>query len=99
MECLNSTTGQADGYGELKGGLTVDVPLGYARMLYYEGGPVLKAVGEHVSFEIAIGLNGKVWVNAEDVLTTWKIAQCIEKGQGWRKSEVAENVSSILASS
>lgn len=98
MECVNSTTGQSDGYGELKGGHIIDVPLGYARMLYYEGGPVLKAIGEHVSFETAVGLNGKVWVVSDDVLTTWKVARCIENGQYWSKDEVENNVASIFAS-
>jgi exosome complex component RRP40 len=31
LECFNPTTGQADGYGELKGGLVISTSLEFAR--------------------------------------------------------------------
>lgn len=93
MECLNSSTGKADGYGVLKGGYLIDLPLAYVRSLYYEGGPVLEALSNLVSFEVVIGLNGKVWINANDDLTTFKIAQCIQQSVDWRSDEVSDKVS------
>lgn len=98
MECVNSSTGQADGYGELKGGYLINVSLAYARMLHFKGGPLLTSLGSLVSFEIVIGLNGKVWINASDVLTTWKIARCVELGQKWRVEDIEENIAKILNS-
>lgn len=99
MVCINSATGKADGFGELKGGYIIDVTLAYARMLFYEGGPVLKALGELISFEIAIGLNGKIWINADDILSTWKVAKCVEHGQFWHVNEAADKVAAIVSSS
>lgn len=97
MECLNSATGKADGYGVLKGGFLVDVPLAYVRKLYHEGGVVLEALGNLVSFEVVIGFNGKVWVNADDELTTFKVAQCIEQSADWKPSEIKDNVSKAFS--
>lgn len=98
MECVDSLTGQAGGYGELKGGYVFDVPLAYARALLFEGGPVLEAVGETAPFEVAVGMNGKVWVNADDLKTTWKVARCIQDGQKWAPEDVVNNVKKIFTS-
>lgn len=98
MECVDSATGQAGGYGELKGGHVFDVPLAYARALLYEGGPVLEAIGEIAPYEIAVGMNGKVWVSADDLKTTWKVAKCIQQGQKWAREDVSANVSKIFSS-
>lgn len=98
MECVDSATGQAGGYGELKGGHIIDVSLAYARALLYEGGPVLEAIGETSPFEVAIGMNGKVWVNADDLKSTWKVARCIQQGQHWAPEDVTANVRKIFSS-
>lgn len=98
MECVDSTTGLAGGYGELKGGHVFDVNLAYARALLFEGGPVLEAIGEIAPYEIAVGMNGKVWVNADDLKTIWKVARCIQEGQRWSPEEVVANVSKIFSS-
>ena len=98
MECVDSNTGQAGGYGELKGGNVFNVSLAYARYLLFAGGPVLEAIGETVAFEIAIGMNGKVWVNADDLKAVWKITRCIEEGQHWPADAVVDNVKKIFSS-
>lgn len=80
MECFDATTGKAGGFGELNGGYIVEVSLGYARfLLFEEGAELLSRIGEKVSFETAIGVNGKVWITAADNLTVLKIAELIKK--------------------
>ena len=72
VECVHPTTGRGDGLGPLKGGMLFDVSLGMARRLM---APRMKEQGrlvlmdllaEKIPFEIAVGRNGKLWVNAGD---------------------------------
>ena len=56
-------TGQSV-YGELKGGTLVHVSTGLARRLLDPECAILTSIGSGVPFEIAVGLNGTVWVQA-----------------------------------
>lgn len=38
---------------------------------------VLAALGAAVQYEIAVGLNGRLWVNSVNVTTTILVSQCI----------------------
>ena len=69
LECVNPATGKADGLGPLKGGMVWKVSLAFARrlMMGKRGGVVLlDELSKTVAFELAIGRNGKVWVNSQD---------------------------------
>lgn len=71
IECVDSTTGRDAGFGLLDGGMVVDVTLGYARHLLFEKNfPLLKTLSSFTQFEVAIGVNGKIWVKCEDVKNT-----------------------------
>jgi exosome complex component RRP40 len=58
-------------FGELKGGTIVAVTLGGARSLAADegaGGALLAAIGESIPFEVAVGANGRAWINATTVV-------------------------------
>ena len=71
--------------GELKGGMVFDVSLGMARRLLMskqkeEGGlVVLEEIAEKVPFEIAVGRNGRVWVNSGGVKETLMIGKALQE--------------------
>jgi len=79
IECFNSATGKSEGMGPLKGGMLFDVSSGLARRLMMGGGKggvvLLEEFGEKIRFEIAIGRNGKVWINATSVKETLAIGK------------------------
>ena len=86
IECFNSNTGRAEGMGPLKGGMVFSVSPAFARRLMMgadregvsKGGVViLEEVGEKVKFEVAIGRNGKVWVDSENVQTTAMVGRLL----------------------
>ena len=81
IECFNPATGKSDGMGPLKGGMLFDVSIGLARRLMMGGGKggvvVLEDFGEKIRFEIAIGRNGKVWVNAATIKETLAIGKTL----------------------
>ncbi len=86
LECVSSSTGKAEGLGPLSGGMLYDVSLGLARRLMMskpaEQGKVvvLEELGEAgVAFEIAVGRNGKVWVDSKKVKTTLAIGKILRE--------------------
>jgi len=71
LECVHPSTNKAEGLGPLKGGMTFDVSLGFARRLMAgkKGGIIiLDELAQHAPFEAAVGKNGRVWINGGDNL-------------------------------
>ncbi|KAI9745305.1 MAG: exosome non-catalytic core subunit rrp40 [Claussenomyces sp. TS43310] len=86
LECVSSSTGKSEGLGPLVGGMLFDVSLGMARRLMMpkaaEQGKltVLEELGgAGVSFEIAVGRNGKVWVNSKNTKSTLAVGKAIQE--------------------
>jgi exosome complex component RRP40 len=71
LSCVNPATGKAepDGLGPLNGGMVFDVSIGLAdRLLKKQGVTALEELGSRLQggFEIAVGKNGKVWVDCPE---------------------------------
>ena len=83
--CYNPSTGKSDGMGELKGGMVFDISLGMARRLLMskqkeEGGLlVLEEIAEKIPFEVAVGRNGRLWVNSGGVKETLLIGRALQE--------------------
>jgi exosome complex component RRP40 len=68
LECVHPSTNKADGLGPLKGGMAYDVSLSFAKRLNLgrrAGVVVLEELAKYAPFEVVVGKNGKVWVDAE----------------------------------
>lgn len=83
IECVNPSTGKSDGMGPLKGGMLFTLTNSFARRLMIgagKGGVVLlEEIGEKVRFEVAVGRNGKVWVDAASVAEVVKIGTILKE--------------------
>lgn len=83
IECVNPSTGKSDGLGPLKNGMLFDVSPTLARRMMMgagKGGVVLlEEIGEKVRFEVAVGRNGKVWIDSEGVATTVAIGRILRE--------------------
>lgn len=71
VSCVNPSTGKAepDGLGPLTGGMLFDVSTGLAeRLLKKQGVNVMEELGSRIpgGFEVAVGKNGKVWVDCPE---------------------------------
>ncbi|KAI9842969.1 MAG: exosome non-catalytic core subunit rrp40 [Sclerophora amabilis] len=83
LECVNPSTGKADGLGELKGGMVFHISLSMARRLMMPepgsmgGMVVLEDISERLPFEIAVGRNGRIWVNSESVNGTIAVGTAV----------------------
>jgi exosome complex component RRP40 len=84
LECVSSSTGKSEGLGPLTGGMLFDVSLGMARRLMMakpaeQGGlVVLDELGQQgVAFEIAVGRNGRVWVDGKGVKAVLAVGKAL----------------------
>lgn len=68
LECFDLSTGKDGGFGLLdESGYIFDVELNYAReLLFNPGFLVLEKLSTKCMFEIAIGINGKIWLKCGD---------------------------------
>lgn len=69
IECMDSM-GKEGGFGVLnESGFIFDVSLHYAReLLFNQNSPVLEKLSSRCKFEIAIGINGRIWIKCGDGL-------------------------------
>jgi exosome complex component RRP40 len=79
LTCVSPHTQKAEGMGELKGGLMVDCSSRQTRVLMDRTHPLLTALGERFPFEVAVGMNGKIWVCAGDVEQTMNVQRVLKK--------------------
>ena len=84
LECVHPATGKADGLGPLAGGMAYTVSLGFARRLLMAGAGgavvVLEELGGlGLSFETAVGRNGRVWVGSESVRTVMAVGRALRE--------------------
>ncbi|RUS17964.1 hypothetical protein BC937DRAFT_89304 [Endogone sp. FLAS-F59071] len=96
LECINPTTGRADGFGELKGGFMFRCSLGLCRRLLATETPILSLIGEHFPFEVTIGRNGRVWVNSTQTKTTILITNAIQNSEYLSEKECCEMVKTLV---
>ncbi|EPQ66912.1 Bgt-5282 [Blumeria graminis f. sp. tritici] len=86
LECVSSSTGKSEGLGPLVGGMLFSISQVMARRLMLpnpaEKGKVviLDELGAaSIAFEIAVGRNGKLWVDSKSVQTTLGIGKAIQE--------------------
>jgi exosome complex component RRP40 len=67
LSCV-AASGRSEGFGQLDGGgYCFSCSLHLCRNLMHPRCAVLHHLGTHLPFELAVGLNGRVWVNGESV--------------------------------
>lgn len=82
LECFDPTRphDSGSGFGLLQGGALVHVPLQYSVALLADPQPhILKCLAHHTEFEIAIGVNGKIWLKCSDLSDTLACYRAIYK--------------------
>jgi exosome complex component RRP40 len=84
-------------YGELLGGYAFSCSTRLARELLQENCYVLQALGKYVPFELAIGMNGRVWINSAQPLHTILLTNAIMNSEGKSKEVVTSMVQKIMA--
>ncbi|KAJ8100421.1 hypothetical protein POJ06DRAFT_104201 [Lipomyces tetrasporus] len=101
LECFDENTGKEGGFGELKGGMLADVSNGLARRLLapsgaYGGPSVVDVLGKLVPFEIAVGRNGRIWIDSESCKMTAAIITAIQETEELPRERMEERVQKII---
>lgn len=97
LSCIDPTTGKDGGFGVLEGGYCFNISTAYARfLLFTPNAPVLNKMVEKLQFEIAIGVNGKVWVKSDSSKSTMLCVYIISESQNWKQSEINANFDSLI---
>jgi exosome complex component RRP40 len=92
VTCMDAA-GRGAGFGPLKGGYVVDMSNAYSRILVAKPPPaVLAALGRSLQFELAVGLNGKVWIAAPTQQATILVAQALQQCEREASKERVERI-------
>ncbi|KAF2741243.1 hypothetical protein EJ04DRAFT_507088 [Polyplosphaeria fusca] len=82
ITCVDASTGKGEGLGPLNGGMVFKISLSMARRLLAgrKGGvSVLEGLSEKMGFEVAIGRNGMLWVDAGSVKATLAVGRAVQE--------------------
>ncbi|KAG2486914.1 hypothetical protein HYH03_014413 [Edaphochlamys debaryana] len=97
LSCTDSA-GRAAGFGHLKGGMVLQVSTSLARQLLGSPtAPVLEALGGGLQFEMAVGLNGRVWLSAPTAATAVLVANAIAESEFKTPTQVRTMVARYLS--
>lgn len=81
---------------QLKGGFMFDCSLNWAHRLNRIRSPHLKYLGTFFPFEVALGVNGRIWVKASNVKHTMLLANIIKNGEYCDMRQFQVMVSALL---
>lgn len=86
-------------FGELKGGTVFSCSLAISRSLAADdrpGGQLLALIGERIPFEVAVGANGRVWLNAGSAAALVAIQNLITRAMAAPAEQRAQMVADVL---
>ncbi|QPG75893.1 hypothetical protein FOA43_003279 [Brettanomyces nanus] len=93
LSCIDATTGKEGGFGVLSDGLVFDVKLAFARyLLFNSDAEIFTQLVKRCKFEIAIGVNGRIWIKTDDIKTTIACVNVIRNSQNWTKEELPAKI-------
>ena len=88
-------------FGPLLGGASVNVSLHTARRLLQggegEGAGVLEMCGEWVGYEVAVGMNGRVWVKCENAMAAILILNAVVNSQHMTHTQTRDMVAQLFS--
>ncbi|EFJ47493.1 hypothetical protein VOLCADRAFT_61387, partial [Volvox carteri f. nagariensis] len=97
LSCVDAA-GRAAGFGHLKGGMVLSISSALARQLLGSPtAPVLEALGSGLQFEMAVGLNGRVWLTAGTAATCVLVANAISESEFKTPQQVRTMVARLLS--
>lgn len=101
LSCMD-TAGRSAGFGPLVGGHQCKCSSAYARMLLTTVTPlplVLSELSRSLQFDIAIGANGRVWVDSSSIDVSIAVARVLEGSEGMQPQEIKAFVKKVLGGS
>ncbi|KAI7838848.1 hypothetical protein COHA_007462 [Chlorella ohadii] len=99
LSCMDAA-GKASGFAHLKGGMVFEVSTTHARsLLSRPPAAVLSALGRSLQFEMAVGQNGRVWVDAPSAATVVLVANTVQSSEFLTPQQQEQLVAALLKGS
>lgn len=98
LVCVNSS-GKKGRLGVLSDGFLFHCSLNLCRMILRPECPLLSAISKEMSYEIAVGVNGRIWVKARTINETIAVGNAIlaaEYATHEQIVQICENIGNIL---
>eukprot|EP01100_Stratorugosa_tubuloviscum_P014839 TRINITY_DN8168_c0_g1_i1.p1 TRINITY_DN8168_c0_g1~~TRINITY_DN8168_c0_g1_i1.p1 ORF type:complete len:283 (+),score=138.85 TRINITY_DN8168_c0_g1_i1:46-849(+) len=91
-----SISGKADEFGEIKDGYAFKTSLSLAKNILLGRCPALKLLGTKFAFEIAVGINGRIWINSNSISTTLKVANILSNSEFLNIEQLAVMIDELV---
>jgi exosome complex component RRP40 len=98
LSCV-AASGKAEGFGPLVDGYMFKCSTGLSRQCLAADSVVLNELGKYLPFEIAVGMNGRIWVNSTSSLNTTVVANAIINSEFLSSDKIVTMVKKLIASS
>ena len=83
-------------FSELKDGYYFEIPLNLSLKLLSDDCLVLKLLGQTVSFELAIGQNGRVWIKSNNAKTSIIVSNAIKNSYRMDNNQIKAMVQQLI---
>eukprot|EP00002_Diphylleia_rotans_P031278 TRINITY_DN6494_c0_g1_i1.p1 TRINITY_DN6494_c0_g1~~TRINITY_DN6494_c0_g1_i1.p1 ORF type:complete len:338 (-),score=94.48 TRINITY_DN6494_c0_g1_i1:73-1086(-) len=93
--CYGPST-KSEGYGELKDGYMFECSQALSRSLMLPDCYVLQELGRKIPFEVASGMNGRVWVHSQSHANTILISNVITDSEFLRPAKIQAMISVLV---
>ena len=98
ISCV-AATGKAEGFGPLVGGYMFKCSTGLTRQCLVVDCVVLNELGKYIPFEIAVGMNGRIWVNSTNTTNCTIIVNAIINSEFLSDENIIDMVKKLVARS
>lgn len=85
-------------YGELSEGLLVHISIGRARAMLLPDSIVLNALGQYFIYEVAVGMNGGVWLKTKEIIDSIIMRNAIINSEFLNDIEIEAMIDTIANS-
>lgn len=97
VSCVDNF-GKSAGMGLLDGGMMVQISLNCVRKITSKECILVKTLGKHLPFEIASGINGRIWVKAASVKNTITVCNAISNSEFMTNDQMKLMIKSFVDS-
>ena len=91
-----AANGKTKSYGKLEGGIIIKTSLSFCKQLLARDCAILKYLGKKIPYEIAVGLNGRVWINSQTTKHTVLVANTIKLSENLPDNKIEELVTQMI---
>lgn len=97
VSCVDNFS-KAAGMGLLDGGMMIQISLNCVRKITTKDCVLVKSLGKHLPFEIACGMNGRVWIKAGSIKNTITVCNAISNCEFMNNDQIRLMIRSFVDS-